>query len=110
MASPESSDTQPAVRDSRRRREIAKIIDDMNMQLLSCAEAKGGSGVYEVLGRPAYCDMGTSGGGWLLVYSNTVPPHDYGGAYHANLATLSPTTKGPLTLWNVPAAHMPPKK
>ena len=34
-----------AVRDSRRRREIAKIIDDMNMQLTSCAEAHHGHAV-----------------------------------------------------------------
>ena len=42
----------------------------------------------------------------MLVYSNTEPPHDYGGGYHSNLAGLFPSSKSPLTLWNEPALHM----
>jgi Putative metal-binding motif/Fibrinogen beta and gamma chains, C-terminal globular domain len=66
----------------------------------TCAEVQAtgstASGVYPL--RPdggdvevdVYCDLVTDGGGWTLVSSSTLPPKSFGGAYHAELNTLSP--------------------
>ncbi|MCB9537575.1 MAG: hypothetical protein H6704_15095 [Myxococcales bacterium] len=75
---------------------------------VSCraAQAAGNadSGVYRIATADGvvdvYCDLETDGGGWTLVGSTaTQPPDDVGGAWHPNLATLSPGEVN-LGLWD----------
>ena len=72
-----------------------------DVPIYSCDAAASGTGVYTVQGSSVLCDMDTDGGGWTLVYSGTSPPQDFGGSYHANLATLQPFASNSYNyIWN----------
>jgi len=70
------------------------------IEVSSCREVQGRTGVYQVGGHYVLCDMSTEGGGWTLVASGRRPIHPRGGDWYGGLTHLQPRPGSDYVWWH----------
>lgn len=70
------------------------------IEVSSCREVRGRTGVYQVGGHYVMCDMRTEGGGWTLVASGRRPIQPWGGDWYGGLTHLQPRPGSDYLWWH----------